>query len=38
MTPLRFTHYEIKYESARVRSELRRIAAALARPSDIDHT
>jgi hypothetical protein len=38
MTPLRFTHYEIKYESARVRSELHRIAAALARPSDIDHT
>lgn len=38
MTPLRFTHYEIKYESPRVRSELRRIAAALTRPSDIDHT
>jgi hypothetical protein len=31
MTPLRFTHYEIKYESARVRLEL-------ARASDIDHT
>jgi very-short-patch-repair endonuclease len=38
MTPLRFTHYEIKHESARVRSELRRIAATLTRPSDIDHT
>lgn len=38
MTPLRFTHYEVKYESARVRSELRRIAATLTRPSDIDHT
>jgi very-short-patch-repair endonuclease len=38
MTPLRFTHYEIKYEPARVRSELRRIAASLTRPSDIDHT
>ncbi len=38
MTPLRFTHYEIKYESSRVRSELRRIAATLTRPSDIDHT
>jgi very-short-patch-repair endonuclease len=30
MTPLRFTHYEIKYESPRVRSELQRIANALA--------
>jgi predicted transcriptional regulator of viral defense system len=38
MTPLRFTHYEIKYEPARVRSELTRIAAILTRPSDIDHT
>jgi very-short-patch-repair endonuclease len=38
MTPLRFTHWEIKYESTRVRSELRRIAATLKRPSDIDHT
>ncbi|HVY78805.1 MAG TPA: type IV toxin-antitoxin system AbiEi family antitoxin domain-containing protein [Solirubrobacterales bacterium] len=36
MTPLRFTHYEIKHESARVRSELRRIATRLTRPSDID--
>jgi hypothetical protein len=38
MVPLRFTHYEIKYESARVRSELRRIVATLTRPTDIDHT
>jgi very-short-patch-repair endonuclease len=38
LTPLRFTHYEIKYEPALVRSELRRIAAALRRASDIDHT
>jgi very-short-patch-repair endonuclease len=38
MTPLRFTHYEIKFEPALVRSELRRIAASLSRPSDIDHT
>jgi very-short-patch-repair endonuclease len=38
MTPLRFTHYEIKRESDRVRSELRRIAATLERASDIDHT
>jgi hypothetical protein len=38
MTPLRFTHYEIKHESAQVRSELRQIAATLSRPSDIDHT
>lgn len=38
MTALRFTHYEIKYESSRVRSELCRIAATLTRPSDIDHT
>ncbi len=38
MTPLRFTHHEIKYERTRVRSELRRIAASLSRPSDIDHT
>jgi very-short-patch-repair endonuclease len=38
MTPLRFTHYEIKHESTRVRSELHRIAATLTRPSDIDHT
>ncbi|HEY0390461.1 MAG TPA: type IV toxin-antitoxin system AbiEi family antitoxin domain-containing protein [Solirubrobacterales bacterium] len=38
MTPLRFTHYEIKYESAQVRVELRRIADTLKRPSDIDHT
>lgn len=38
MTPLRFTHYEIKYDSPRVRSELRRIVATLTRASDIDHT
>jgi hypothetical protein len=38
MTPIRFTHYEIKYEPSQVRSELRRIATHLARPSDIDHT
>lgn len=38
MTPLRFTHYEIKYEPARVRAELTRIAATLKRVSDIDHT
>jgi predicted transcriptional regulator of viral defense system len=35
MRPLRFTHYEVKYEPARVREALAR-AAALA--SDIDHT
>jgi very-short-patch-repair endonuclease len=29
MTPLRFTHYEIKYEPARVRAELTRAAALL---------
>ncbi len=38
MTPLRFTHHEIKYESNRVRSELRRIAKTLSVASDIDHT
>lgn len=39
MTPLRFTHYEIKHEPARVRDELRRAAAMLrAHASDIDHT
>jgi very-short-patch-repair endonuclease len=39
MTPLRFTHYEIKYEPAQVRTELIRAAAMLRkRPSDIDHT
>jgi len=37
-TPLRFTHYEIKYEPTQVRSELRRIATTLTSPSDIDHT
>lgn len=29
MTPLRFTHYEIKYESSRVRDELTRVARTL---------
>jgi very-short-patch-repair endonuclease len=38
MTPLRFTHHEIKYEPTRVRSELQQIATTLKRPSDIDHT
>jgi hypothetical protein len=38
MTSLRFTHYEIKYESARVSTELRRITTTLTRASDIDHT
>lgn len=39
MTPLRFTHYEVKYEPTQVRQELRRAAAMLkARVSDIDHT
>jgi len=38
MTPLRFTHYEIKYERAQVRSELRQIGDTLTRASDIDHT
>lgn len=39
MTPLRFTHYEVKHEPARVRNELRRAAALLhSRPSDIDPT
>jgi hypothetical protein len=39
MTPLRFTHYEVRYEPARVRAELNRIAATLRkRASDIDHT
>ena len=39
MTPLRFTHYEIKYEPTLVDTELRRAAAMLrARASDIDHT
>lgn len=37
MSPLRFTHYEIKYEAALVRTELERIAATLRRASDIDH-
>jgi hypothetical protein len=31
MTPLRFTHYEIRYEGRRVRSELRQVSALLQR-------
>lgn len=39
MTPLRFTHYEIRHERSRVRAELNRIAETLRkRASDIDHT
>jgi very-short-patch-repair endonuclease len=38
MTPLRFTHYEIKYEPVRVQMELTRIATHLTRASDIGHT
>ena len=38
MTPLRFTHYEIRYEPSQVRDELTRVARTLMRPSDIDHT
>ncbi|HEU4906486.1 MAG TPA: DUF559 domain-containing protein [Solirubrobacterales bacterium] len=39
MTALRFTHYEVKYEPARVGAELSRAAALLRqRASDIDHT
>jgi Protein of unknown function (DUF559) len=39
MTPLRFTHYEVKYEPTQVRQELKRAAAMLqARVSEIDHT
>ncbi|HEX5762358.1 MAG TPA: DUF559 domain-containing protein [Solirubrobacterales bacterium] len=39
MTPLRFTHYEIRYEPKRVRAELNRAATLLRkRASDIDHT
>jgi Protein of unknown function (DUF559) len=38
MTPLRFTHYEVKYEPTQVRQELKRAAAMLqARVSEIDH-
>ncbi len=33
MTPLRFTHYEIRYEPRRVRSDLRRAAAMLQKRS-----
>jgi Protein of unknown function (DUF559) len=39
MTPLRFTHYEVKHEPTEVRKELGRAAALLhSRASDIDHT
>lgn len=38
MTPLRFTHYEVRYEPSRVRRELAAIARTLERASDIDHT
>jgi hypothetical protein len=38
MTPLRFTHYEIKHRPARVRAELSQITRVLKRASDIDHT
>lgn len=39
MTSLRFTHYEVRYEPAVVRTELNRAAAMLLkRVSDIDHT
>jgi very-short-patch-repair endonuclease len=39
MTPLRFTHYEVKHEPTQVRQELRRAAAMRqARVSEIDHT
>jgi very-short-patch-repair endonuclease len=38
MTPLRFTHYEIKYEPTKVTAELARIARRLTSASDIDHT
>lgn len=39
MTALRFTHYEVKHEPARVRSELRQVATLLPKnASDIDHT
>jgi very-short-patch-repair endonuclease len=36
MIPLRFTHYEIKYEHPKVAAELSRIAKRLESPSDID--
>jgi len=38
MTPLRFTHYEIRYERSRVREELTQAANSLSAASDIDHT
>ena len=33
MTPLRFTHYEVRYESRRVRRDLGRAAAMLRKRS-----
>jgi very-short-patch-repair endonuclease len=40
MTPLRFTHYEVKHEPRRVRDQLRQAVSMLRkrRASDIDHT
>lgn len=38
MTSLRFTHYEVRYERARVRNELRSAAESLDAASDVDHT
>jgi very-short-patch-repair endonuclease len=39
MSPLRYTHYEVKREPARVRAELTRAARGLRKSaSDIDHT
>lgn len=38
MTSLRFTHYEVKHEPARVRDELTRVARTLSSAADIDHT
>jgi hypothetical protein len=38
MTPMRFTHYEIRHEPSQVRDELQRAAQALAGASDVDHT
>jgi hypothetical protein len=38
MTPLRFTHYEIRHEPRRVRSDLSRALASSRSARDIDHT
>jgi hypothetical protein len=38
LTPLRFTHYEIRYEPSQVRDELTAALRSLDRTSDIDHT